>query len=55
MPPEEKREWKGVNEVENNILAEHTYNKGSNGVVGKPTTKRIILIWSYEIHLKIMR
>ena len=28
MPPEEKREWKGVNEVENKILAEHAYNKG---------------------------
>ena len=29
--------------------------EGSNGVVGKPTTKRIRLIWSYGIHLKIMR
>ena len=27
--------------------------KGSNEVVGTPTTKRISLIWSYGIHLKL--
>ena len=27
--------------------------EGSNGVVGTPITKRIHLIWSYGIHLKL--
>ena len=26
--------------------------EGSNGVVGKPTTKRVFLLWAYGKHLK---
>ena len=29
--------------------------EGSNGVVGKPTTKRVSLLWAYEKNPKIMR
>ena len=29
------------------------FQEGYNGVVGKPTTKRVSLIWSYGIHLKL--
>ena len=34
-------------------LEKASIGEGSNGVVGTPTTKRIILIWSYGIHLKL--
>ena len=29
--------------------------EGSNGVVGKPTTKRLSLLWAYGKHLEILR
>ena len=29
--------------------------EGSNGVVGKPTMKRVHLSWAYGKHLEIMR
>ena len=29
--------------------------EGSDVVVGKPTTKRVSLLWAYGKHLKIMR
>ena len=32
-----------------------SWRERSNGIVGKPTTKRISLIWSYGIYLKYMR
>ena len=34
-------------------LEKVSLGEGSNGVVGKPTTKRISLIWSYGVHLKL--
>ena len=36
-----------------NELEKPSLGEGSNGVVGTPTTKRMHLIWSYGIHLKI--
>ena len=29
--------------------------EGSNGVVGKPTMKRVSLLWAYGKHLEILR
>ena len=34
-------------------LEKASLGEGSNVVVGTPTTKRINLIWSYGIHLKL--
>ena len=34
-------------------LEKASLGEGSNGVVGTPTTKRINLIWSYGIHVKL--
>ena len=34
-------------------LEKASFGNGLNGVVGKPTTKIISLIWSYGIHLKL--
>ena len=34
-------------------LDKASLGEGSDGVVGTPTTKRIRLIWSYGIHLKL--
>ena len=36
-------------------LEKASLGEGSNGVVGKPTTKRVSLIWTYRRYLKIMR
>ena len=36
-------------------LEKASFGNGSNGVVGKPTTKRISLIWTYRRRLKTMR
>ena len=36
-----------------NELEKVSLGEGLNGVVGKPTTKGIRLIWSYGIHLKL--
>ena len=36
-------------------LEKASFGEGSNGVVGKTTTKRISLMWAYGRHLKIMR
>ena len=40
------------------LLPEMSFEKeslgeGSNGVVGKPTTKRVSLLWAYGKHLEI--
>ena len=46
--------WKELNELnETRSKSSRNKNEGLNGVVGKPTTKRISLIWSYGIHLKL--
>ena len=34
-------------------LEKASLGEGSNGVVDKPTTKIISLIWSYGIHVKL--
>ena len=44
---EEKTTSSTSNELEKASLGE-----GSNGVVGKPTTKRVSLLWAYGKHLK---
>ena len=36
-----------------NELGKHPSQEGLNRVVGKSTTKRIILLWTYGKHLKI--
>ena len=36
-------------------LEKASLGEGSNGVVGKPTTKRVSLLWAYRKHLEIMR
>ena len=44
---EEKTTSSTSNELEKASLGEV-----SNGVVGKPTTKRVSLLWAYEKHLE---
>ena len=46
---EKKRSTYATSELEEKA----SLGEGSNGVVGTPTTKRIRLIWSYGIHLKL--
>ena len=36
-------------------LEEASLGEGSNGVVGKPTMKRVSLLWTYGRHPKTMR
>ena len=38
-----------------NELEKASLGEGSNGVVGKPTTKRVSLLWAYGKYLEIMR
>ena len=45
---EKKRPTSATKELEKASIGE-----GSNGVVGKPTTKIVSSIWSYGIHLKL--
>ena len=47
---EEKTTSSTSNELEKASLGE-----GSNEVVGKPTTKRVSLLWAYGKHLEIKR
>ena len=35
-------------------LEKASLGEGLNGIVGKPTTKRVSLMWAYEEHLKPM-
>ena len=60
MPPNKNRSsivGKKKNGVENDNfyhieVEKHPYKEGLNGVVGKPTTKRVSLLWAYGKHLK---
>ena len=50
-----KRTKKKATSFNSNELAKASLGEGSNGIVGKPTTKRVSLLWAYRKHLKIMR
>ena len=59
MPLEQKIERFESNGKENNIfylneLEKHFKEKVCTELLEKPTTKRISLIWSYGIHLKLL-